>query len=363
MAKIARIDTLLLDIPFEDYYDGPRTKPRGWVQRDTLLVRVETDDGLVGWGEAFAYACGTATRAAVMDMFKPRLIGQNCDNIATLSREMQRQLHIQGRYGITIFAWSGIEMALWDIAGKRENLSLARLLGGRLRDHVPAYASLVRYGEVLPVARVTEAALRQGYSDVKLHEIADEPITAARDAGGKALRLTTDVNCNWSLDQAHVLLPRMKELELYWVEEPIWPPEDFATLGRLEREFGMAMAAGENASTAFQFKGLIPEITFIQPSVTKVGGVLEFIQVAGATKAAGKQLMPHCPYSGPGWWASLQLAALLPEIGMLEFLFINPAGWVGIDSPLPKSGMVAIPDAPGLGFAPDPKTLDRFTVS
>src|SRR5690606_8940890 len=146
-------------------------------------------------------------------------------------------------------------------------------------------------------------------------------------------------------------------------EEPIWPPEDFATLGRLEREFGMALAAGENASTAFQFKHLIPEITFIQPSVTKVGGILEFIQVAEATKAAGKQLMPHCPYSGPGWWASLQLAALLPEIGMLEFLFINPAGWVGIDSPVPKNGMVAIPDAPGLGFAPDPKTLDRFTVS
>lgn len=363
MAKIARIDTLLLDIPFEDYYDGPRGKSRGWVQRDTLLVRVETDDGIVGWGEAFAYACRTAVQATVRDMFAPRLIGQACDNIAALSREMQRQLHIQGRYGITIFAWSGIEMALWDIAAKRENVSLARLLGGRQRDEVMAYASLVRYGEPLPVAKVTEVALHQGYSDVKLHEIADEPITAARDAGGREVRLTTDVNCNWSIEQTRALLPRMKELDLYWVEEPIWPPEDFATLGELEREFGIPMAAGENACTAFQFKGLIPEITFIQPSVTKVGGILEFMAVAKATKAAGKKLMPHCPYSGPGWWASLQMAALYPEIEMLEFLFIQPAAWVGIDSPVPVAGKVAIPDTPGLGFAPDPKTLDLFTVS
>lgn len=363
MAKIARIDTILLDIPFDDYYSGARTKPRGWTQRDTLLIRVETDDGIVGWGESFAYACGTATRAAVRDMFSPRLIGQDCGDIAALSREMQRQLHIQGRYGITIFAWSGIEMALWDIAAKRENVSLARLLGGRRRETVPAYASLVRYGEVLPVARVTETALREGFTDVKLHEIAYETIAAARDAGGKTLRLTTDVNCNWSLAQAEDLLPHMKALDLYWVEEPIFPPEDFETLGRLERQFGVALATGENASTAFQFRQIVPAVTFVQPSVTKIGGILEFIQVAAMAKAARKVLMPHCPYSGPGWWASLQLAALLPEIGMLEHLFIQPKSWVGLDSPVPKGGVVAIPDAPGLGFEPDPQALQHFTVT
>jgi len=363
MSKIARIDTILLDIPFDDYYDGPRTKPRGWTQRDTLLVRVETDDGIVGWGESFAYACGTATRAAVRDMYTPRLIGRESGDIAALSREMQRQLHIQGRYGITIFAWSGIEMALWDIAGKREGVSLARLLGGRKRESVPAYASLVRYGEVLPVAHVTETAMRQGFTDVKLHEIALDTIAAARGTGGSRLRLTTDVNCNWSLAVAEELLPRMKALDLYWVEEPIFPPEDVETLAALEKKFGVALATGENACTAFQFRGIIPAVTFVQPSVTKVGGILEFIKVAEATKAAGKVLMPHCPYSGPGWWASLQLAAFLPELGMLEHLFIQPRSWIGLESPVPQNGMVAIPDAPGLGFEPDPNALQHFTVA
>ncbi len=363
MTKITTIDTITLDIPFGDFYDGPRTKPRGWVQRDTLLVKVTSDDGIIGWGEAFAYACTGATRAAVMDMFRPRLIGQSTDDLGALSREMQRQLHIQGRYGITIFAWSGIEMALWDIAAKREGVSLAELLGGRRRDAVAGYASLVRYGEEAPVAHVTEHAMRAGYTDVKLHEIAHGPIKAARDSGGKGLRLTTDVNCNWSLAQTEEMLPRMKDLDLYWVEDPIWPPEDFETLGRLEQQFGVALAAGENACTAFQFKHLIPAIKFIQPSVTKIGGILEFLKVAEETKAAGKVLMPHCPYSGPGWWASLQLAAALPEIPMLEFLYIAPKSWVGIDSPVPEKGMVEIPNGPGLGFEPDPTTLERFRVA
>src|SRR4029450_3521620 len=119
-----------------------------------MLVRVKTAAGIVGWGEAFAYACATATEAAIRDMFTPRLVGQSCHDIAALSREMQRQLHIQGRYGITIFAWSGIEMALWDIAAKRTGVSLATLLGGRRRGSVPAYASLVRYGDPLVVSTV-----------------------------------------------------------------------------------------------------------------------------------------------------------------------------------------------------------------
>src|SRR5262245_24044026 len=349
MTTIASIDTIRLDIPFGDRYDGPRAKPRGWTQRDVLLVRVETADGIVGWGEAFAYACATATEAAVRDMFTPRLIGQACHDIAALSREMQRQLHIQGRYGITIFAWSGIEMALWDVAAKRGGVSLATLLGGRRRGSVPAYASLVRYGDPLAVSKVATRALADGYHDIKLHEIAYEPIAAARRAVTNHARLTTDVNCNWTLAQTEEMLPKMKALNLYWVEEPIWPPEDFETLARLEEQFGVALAAGENACTAFQFKNLIPAITFIQPSVTKVGGIIEFLKVAEETKAAGKVLMPHCPYSGPGWWASLQLAAALPEIPMLEFLYIDPKGWVGIDSPVPRNGMVEIPDRPGLG--------------
>ena len=362
MTAIARIDTIRLDIPFGDYYDGPRVKPRGWTQRDVLLVRVETGDGIVGWGEAFAYACATTTEAAIRDMFTPRLIGQACRDIAALSRETQRQLHIQGRYGITIFAWSGIEMALWDAAAKRTGVSLATLLGGRRRGSVPAYASLVRYGGVREVRDVCAKAIADGYRDVKLHEIAYEPIAAGREAVGRDVRLTTDVNCNWSLAETREMLPRMKALDLYWVEEPIWPPEDFETLAGLEEEFGVALAAGENACTGFQFQNLVPAVTFVQPSVTKIGGILEFMKVVDAARLVGKQVMPHSPYFGPGWWATLQLAAHAPEIGLIEYLYIESEGEIGKDIPLPKKGTIQIPDAPGLGFEPDFDAIDKFRV-
>jgi len=362
MTTIARIDTIRLDIPFGDHYDGPRVKPRGWTQRDVLLVRVETGDGMVGWGEAFAYACASATEAAVRDMFASRLIGQACDDIAALSREMQRQLHIQGRYGITIFAWSGIEMALWDAAAKRAGVSLATLLGGRRRGSVPAYASLVRYGGVREVRDVCAKAIADGYRDVKLHEIAYETIAAGRETVGRDVRLTTDVNCNWSLAETEAMLPKMKALDLFWVEEPIWPPEDFETLARLEEQFGVPLAAGENACTAFQFQGLIPAVTFVQPSVTKIGGILEFMKVVDAARLVGKQVMPHSPYFGPGWWATLQLAAHAPEIGLIEYLYIESEGEVGKDLPLPEKGTIQIPDTPGLGFEPDFDAIDKFRV-
>ena len=362
MTTIARIDTIRLDIPFGDHYDGPRAKPRGWTQRDVLLVRVETGDGIVGWGEAFAYACATATEAAIRDMFTPRLIGEPFNDIDQLSREMQRQLHIQGRYGITIFAWSGIEMALWDAAAKHTGVSLATLLGGRRRGSVPAYASLVRYGGVREVRDVCAKAIADGYHDVKLHEIVYEPIAAGREAVGRDVRLTTDVNCNWSLAETESMLPKMKALDLYWVEEPIWPPEDFETLARLEEQFGVALAAGENACTAFQFQGLIPAVTFVQPSVTKIGGILEFMKVVDAARLVGKAVMPHSPYFGPGWWATLQLAAHAPEIGLIEYLYIESEGEVGKNIPLPKKGMIQIPDTPGLGFEPDFDAIDKYRV-
>jgi L-alanine-DL-glutamate epimerase-like enolase superfamily enzyme len=253
-------------------------------------------------------------------------------------------------------------MALWDIAAKRSGVPLATLLGGRRRGSVPAYASLVRYGGVREVRDVATKAIAEGYRDVKLHEIAYEPIAAARDAVGQGVRLTTDVNCNWSLAEAEEMLPKMRALDLYWVEEPIFPPEDFETLASLEDRFGVALAAGENACTAFQFRGLIPAVTFVQPSVTKIGGITEFMKVVDAARLVGKAVMPHCPYFGPGWWTTLQLAAHAPEIGMIEYLYIESAGEIGRDIPLPRKGQIPIPDTPGLGFEPDLEAIERFRV-
>lgn len=360
--RIRNVEAITLKIPFGDLWAWPRRKPRGWTQFDTVLVRVTADDGSIGWGEAFAYSCASSVRAMLTDTVAPLVAGQTVEDIPAFSLALQKELHIWGRYGVTLFALSGLDIALWDLAAKRSGRSLAAHLGGRRREQVPAYASMVRYGAPEPIRAVASHAVAEGYADVKLHEIAHENIAAGREAVGSNIRLTTDVNCVWSVPEAEAILPRLKALDLFWVEEPVFPPEGYETLQQLGR-FGVPLAAGENACTAVEFARLIPALTYPQPSVTKVGGISEFLKVARLARTAGKTLMPHSPYFGPGYWATLQLAAHLDDIGLFEVLHVAPEAFSGRNIPLPKDGWIRVPDAPGIGFEPDHAAIDRYRVA
>ncbi len=362
MPTIKRLDIIVLKVPFDDFYRGERGKPRGWTHFDTVLLRVEDSSGRVGWGEAFAYNCAEAVAAAVRTMICPLVIGKEVTDVAAFTLDLQKTLHIWGRYGITMFAISGIDIALWDLAAKQAGVSLAEHLGGRKRDSVPAYASLVRYGEAKPLQAVTALACEEGFADIKLHEPGYDCIVAGREAVGDKIRLTTDVNCGWSVAEAEAVLPKLKALDLFWVEEPIFPPEDYPTLARLG-QFGVPLSAGENACTAVEFARLIEAVAYPQPSVTKVGGVSEFLKVAALAKAAGKTIMPHSPYFGPGYWATLQLCAHLPDAGLFEFLYVEPEASLGRNIPLPKQGKITIPAAPGIGFEPDEVAIAKFQVA
>ena len=155
--------------------DGRRT----WTTNNILLVRVETDTGLVGWGEAFCYGCTDAVKAALHNMIAPLAIGQDARDIAGLSYDLQQKLHLFGRYGITIFALSGLDIALWDIAGKAANLPLHRLLGGA-RPRRPA--GLCQPAEV---SRSRDAS-RRGPAQAVARRL--PPHQAARDRGGRSAR-------------------------------------------------------------------------------------------------------------------------------------------------------------------------------
>jgi L-alanine-DL-glutamate epimerase-like enolase superfamily enzyme len=363
MPTIKRLDTVTLKGPFDDFYRGERGKPRGWTHFDTVLMRIEDQNGVVGWGEAFAYNCAEAVTTAIRTMVCPLMEGKEVGDVAAFTLEVQKKLHIWGRYGITMFAISGLDIALWDLAAKQAGVSLAEHLGGRHRDSLPAYASLVRYAETKPLQAVTALACEEGFADIKLHEPGYDCIEAAREAVGDKIRLTTDVNCGWSVEEAEDILPRLKPLDLFWVEEPIFPPEDYDTLARLGRQFGVPLSAGENACTAVEFARLIEAVAYPQPSVTKVGGVSEFLKVASLAKAAGKTIMPHSPYFGPGYWATLQLCGHLPEAGLFEFLYVEADAWLGRNIPLPKDGQIAIPDGPGIGFEPNEAAIAQFRIN
>ena len=337
--------------------------PTKWTHLDMALLRLETEDGVVGWGDGFAYSSLTTTVAALNDMVLPLVIGQTIDDISAFNRQLQQKLHLHGRYGITTFAISAVDIALWDIAAKRKGVPLYELLGGRQRESLNAYASLVRYGDPGLVRSFAEKAVERGLPNRQAprnHLACDRG--RKRSCRRRDVKLTTDVNCNWSPDDAETLMPEMKRLGLYWVEEPLFPPDDEDALSALEQRYGVAIASGENACTAVEFARTIPKITFAQPSVTKVGGVSEFLAVCDLAEKQGKTLMPHAPYFGPGYWATVQLMAAKPVTGLLECLYIEPEAWLDPEIPLPRNGEVQVPNRPGLGFEPDPEFLERFAA-
>ena len=161
--KIAAIETILLEIP--NVHKGPPSTVLGRVSRtlETLLVKVTTEDGMVGWGDAFAYRIGPATRAAIDQVIAPLAVGRDIAGPVPLAEDLRRQLHNLGRNGALSFGLSGLDIALWDIAGKAAGKPIHALLGGACKERVPCYASMLRYGVPDQVGRIAAEAAGRGY--------------------------------------------------------------------------------------------------------------------------------------------------------------------------------------------------------
>jgi D-galactarolactone cycloisomerase len=360
--KIAQVDTALVKVPYR--HGGPPTGFGGrvWTTLDTLLVRVQTDTGTTGWGEAFGYNVNEATRAAIESLIGPLCVGRDATQIGEIGDDLQRKLHNFGRNGPVIYGLSGIDIALWDIAGKAAGLPLYRLLGGASRSHIAAYASLLRYGDPALVARITAEAVGRGYRYVKLHETETSAVKAAREAAGPDVRLMMDTNCPWTIPQAIEMTRRLKDYDLYWLEEPVWPPENYEGLAEVRRAGGIPIAAGENAGSVLDFQHMLAAgaVTYAQPSITKIGGVTEMRKVMSLAESAGIAVVPHAPYFGPGLVATLHVIAASPRESQFERLYCDlEARLMGpvIDA---VDGRMAVPQGPGLGVEPDPAVIAKY---
>jgi len=360
--KIVGVEAIPLSIPCRYGAEGWTLGAGGWKALDFCLVRVDTDAGITGWGEAFSYSCRRAVAAAVRDMIAPLAVGKDAADIDGLHGEIQRRLHIFGRFGITAFALSGLDIALWDIAGKAAGKPLHALLGGAKRERLACYASLLRYAEPALVARYSGQALGEGFSAIKLHEISEPVIAAARAAVPREAALLLDVNCEWSVADAIAIGKRLASLGLAWFEEPVFPPEDGAGLRAVGEASGIPIAAGENCCFATQFAALFDEraVQYAQPSVTKVGGVTEFRKVAALAAGRGVKLAPHSPYFGPGALATLHLIAALTEDARFEYFYLQADARLYGDLLAPRRGDLEVPRSPGLGADPDPDVIRRY---
>ena len=242
--KITRIEPILIRTPMELGGTVPRAGGAPKSDIHTLLVRVDTDAGITGWGEAFANNGWMGTRAAIEHIVAPRCIGRDPLQIAQILDDLHHGLYNCGRSGPVVFAISGIDIALWDIAGKAAGLPVHRLLGGTARASLPAYASLLRYSDAPMVERMVAQALDRGYKLIKLHENLTPIVHAARAAAGERIPIMLDCSCPWSVEQAIAASRELEELDLTWLEEPIYPPDDHAGLARLRSVSRIPVAAG-----------------------------------------------------------------------------------------------------------------------
>jgi L-alanine-DL-glutamate epimerase-like enolase superfamily enzyme len=362
--KITAVESIVLNLPM--VFDGaaPMLGGRARTSIDMLLVRVDTDGGVTGWGEAFGHRIFPATRAAIDTLLGPMAVGRDPGAIAALHDDFQRTLHGVGRNGPTLYALSGIDIALWDIAGKVAGLPLYRLLGGSARADLPAYASLLRYGTAAAVAHYTAQALGRGYRHLKLHEITVPEVKAARDVTGPGVPIMLDTNCPWTVSQAIEMAHRLAPLGLHWLEEPVWPPENLAGLAEVRARGGIPTAAGENYGTMWEFRRAfeVGALAYAQPSVTKIGGVTELRRVMTLGEAFGVQVVPHSAYFGPGLLASIHCIAAMAGESLVERFYCdfaeNPLG----EAIHPRDGRIAVPQGPGLGVDPDPRLLETLRV-
>jgi L-alanine-DL-glutamate epimerase-like enolase superfamily enzyme len=351
MVRITRVTTELLQSPFTYGGDGMGGNLR-LREMATLLVRVDTDAGVTGWGEAFGFTLAETTRHALDTLVAPLCLGQDPRDIPALTLLLHRRLHNFGRNGPASFAIAGVDIALWDIAGKLAGQPLYRLLGGAETREIPSYASLLRYGGPDSVARNAAEAVSRGFRELKLHEIDPACLHAARGAA-PGTPLMVDMNCPFTADQAIAWAKEIAPLAPRFIEEPVWPPEDFAAIARVRAGGGLQVAIGECSGTVEDFRAMIAAgaVDFVQPSVTKLG-ISRMLEVAALAREHGVAVVPHAPYFGPGLLATAHLIAAWGNGASLEWYYATlerpPFG----DALVPRNGMMTMPQSAGLGLEP-----------
>jgi len=344
---------------------------------DSVIVRIETDQGIIGWGEAKAgvgSSAACAGLAAIINQdYAPLLVGQDPRDISRLWDVMYNtprqgfavaEGHVMpqlGRRGLSVSAIAGVDVALWDILGKSLNVPVWRLLGGRRAERMPAYAS----GGWADAANI--GAQLQGYCDkggfraVKMRVgIMDgsparsaERVRAARQALGPDIKLMADAHGTWTVAEAKAFCRMVEDCDLFWFEEPV-TADDKQGQAEVRRSSAVPISSGESEFTRHDFRELaeLRAADVLQPDLAIAGGLTEGLRIAAIASAFNLRLAPHLWSGAPAFAAGLHLAATSSAGFIMEYsLGHNPMLHDLIEEDFPVSdGMIEIPDRPGLGI-------------
>ncbi len=377
MPRIADIKTHLLDHRLAEPFQSAFSQ---FDSRGACLVEIICEDGTVGWGECLG---PSRPNAAIVEAMRSLLVGQNPLDGERLWLTLYSQFRDQGQRGLALTALSGIDIALWDIRGKRLQAPVHVLLGGAFRSHVRAYATggFRRLHGDRPTMTAAETAgyVREGFSAVKIkigYDVADDlaTIRAVREAIGPRTALMIDANHGYDLIQATQLGRAVADLDIGWFEEPV-VPEDLDGYRELRRSQPIPVAGGETWFTRWGFRDVFTRraVDIAQPDVCAAGGLSEACKIAHMAAAFGVRLVPHVWGTGVALAAALQYLAVLPPSPprheplepMLEFdRTDNPYRQAVLRSPIEhEQGRVAVPQGVGLGIEIDREALVRFAAT
>lgn len=375
--RIASVDAYVLHCPL----DAPYGNSLGWaVARTATLVRIQTDDGLVGWGE-----CGghhTATAAVIQDGLRPLLLGRDPLEVTPLWEVMYSRTKHYGQKGVAICAMSGVDVALWDLKGRVTGLPIAALLGGAFRSVIPLYAGGLYYGRgqtLDDLSAEARACATRGFRAVKMKIGALPPaedlarVRTVREALGDEILLMADANRGYDFAGACEIGRELEEMGLYWFEEPL-PPEEVEGYAALRRRLRVLIAGGETEFTAFGFDRMFAAsaLDVAQPDICLAGGFTECWRIAALARVRGVRVVPHMHGTAVSLAAGLHFVAALPgwgqgQHGLQPWMELdmapNPLREDLLTDPLAIRGAEArLPEKPGLGVEINMDVLDRYRV-
>ena len=371
--KITSVEAIPLFASFAEAFDGavpPELSLPAYSMRDNpllgqgaVIVRIATDAGLVGIGEAMGRPGPRGTAAHINEVLAPMLIGRDPRHHLALWHAMNEQMRF-APMGI-----SGVDMALWDLRGQFYGDSLTNLLGGLMRAAVDCYASPIPYMATLDgtAAKAREFA-SQGFGAVKLKigrglaaDIAH--VEAARSAIGADIKLLVDANGAYTVSQSIALARDLARLGVYWLEEPAHPeyPDDLA---RIRRRVDLPVVSGEWLGGWAQFRDLLKAeaVDIVMPNITRCGGITGMMKVADMAQLENVAVAPHGVGAGIGIIAAIAACAVMPNFLIYEYnQLFNPLRHTVMREAIDFVDGALLPKtAPGLGVSLNEATIARY---
>lgn len=354
---------------------------------DAAILRIETETGIIGWGEGKNAAGSAGNYAALVHLlnheFGPRLVGRDASQITPIWEDLYsgtrraaaasrgHSLPELARRGLTIAAISAIDMALWDIRGKALDQPVWSLLGGRSADRLPAYASGGWADAEGIGAQLLSYVEEGGFGAVKMRvgsmdgtpQNSAARVRAARQALGPSIELMVDAHGTFTVGDAKRFAAMVAECDLAWFEEPV-TADDHAGMAEFRAATSIPVAVGESECTRFDFRDLVVAraADILQPDPAFCGGITEAMRIAALASSFNLRLAPHLWAGAPAFFAGLHIVAAAPAGFIVEYsLGANPMIHELSKTPVSvENGSIAVPDGPGLGLEMNTDIIERF---